>query len=154
MKRAMRGLGIAAACIATGVAFGAIALAAQSVVLDTAPVSPTPVAEDSQEWDCATMGNRVCGATNEYGEPIAVFYGMAPTAHQAELAIALPMTYLRPDGGREYLLEAWRPVTTDLADALAEGPQDDATTRRWEDCLVNLGDTTWVACPDGTIEVS
>jgi hypothetical protein len=147
-----RGLAIAAACLGIGVAFGGIVTAAQSLVLDTAPVST--VYEDDGEWDCTRMGNRVCGATNEYGEPIVVFYGMEPTAPQGDLARLLPDTYLRPDGGREFLLDSWQPVDQELADALAEGPQDDATTRRWEDCLSLLGDTSWVACPDGTIEVS
>jgi hypothetical protein len=123
--------------------------------LDTDPVSPAPVTEDSDEWDCATMGNRVCGATNEYGEPTLIMYGMDPNAPQGNLATQLPDTFLRPDGGREYPMDSWTYVSQDLGDALAEGSLDDATTRDWEACLVLLGDpTTWVACPDGTIETS
>lgn len=34
MKRAVRGLGIAAACFAIGIAFGALVLAAQTLVLN------------------------------------------------------------------------------------------------------------------------
>lgn len=43
----------------------------------------------------------------------------------------------------------WRWVSSELADALAEGggPRDDR--RKWERCIVNVGPTTYVKCPDG-----
>lgn len=46
------------------------------------------------------------------------------------------------------------PVTQELADALAEGAKEDATTYDWESCLVKYGDTTYIVCPDGYTETS
>lgn len=45
-------------------------------------------------------------------------------------------------------------VRSGLADALAEGGSDDATTRNWEQCWVNYGQTTRIGCPDGHKESS
>jgi hypothetical protein len=120
--------------------------------LPWAPPSPV-VLEDDPNWDCRTQGNRVCGTTNEYGEPVIQFFGMNPNAPQHDLLDKVP-DIAAIEGGIELPLDSWDRVDTELADALAEGPQDDATTRRWEDCYSQLGDTSWVICPDGTIEVS
>jgi hypothetical protein len=48
----------------------------------------------------------------------------------------------------------YQPVDQPLADALAEGAKDDATTYDWESCLVAYGDTTIIVCPDGYVETS
>lgn len=45
---------------------------------------------------------------------------------------------------------SWEWVTQELGDALAEGPEDDATTRDWESCVRSLTDgPLYVWCPDG-----
>lgn len=49
---------------------------------------------------------------------------------------------------------AFVPVSQDLGDALAEGDDPAATTRDWESCMVNEGDTTFIVCPDGFVETS
>lgn len=43
----------------------------------------------------------------------------------------------------------WRWVTSEQADVLAESMVSDAGTRRWEQCVIKIGATTVVACPDG-----
>ena len=48
----------------------------------------------------------------------------------------------------------WKWVSPTLGDALAEGMVRDAGTRKWEQCVVNIGPTTRVACPDGHRETS
>ncbi len=46
-------------------------------------------------------------------------------------------------------LGPWEPVKQSLADALAESGARRADTRHWERCWVNVGPTTWIACPGG-----
>lgn len=49
---------------------------------------------------------------------------------------------------------SWEPVPQDWADALAEGEAPDASTRDWSVCWLSVGDTSYVLCPDGTLESS
>jgi hypothetical protein len=46
---------------------------------------------------------------------------------------------------------AWHPVSSELADALAEGEAPDATTRDWESCQWHdhADGRRHVRCPDG-----
>lgn len=51
----------------------------------------------------------------------------------------------------------WQPVTQELADALAEGDDTEpahADTRKWEECLLQIGDTSTIVCPDGYVTTS
>lgn len=48
----------------------------------------------------------------------------------------------------------WQPLDSGWQDAMAEGGAPDATTRDWSVCLVKVGDTTVVVCPDGWVETS
>lgn len=41
--------------------------------------------------------------------------------------------------------QGYEQVTEDLADALAEGEGD----HPWDQCMVKIGDTSRIACPDG-----
>lgn len=50
--------------------------------------------------------------------------------------------------------ERWKQVDQELADALAEGDGNDATTRDWESCFVWTGLTSFILCPDGYVETS
>lgn len=46
----------------------------------------------------------------------------------------------------------WEFITSDLADALAEGDDtapENAATRNWEACVIAYGDTSLIVCPDG-----
>jgi hypothetical protein len=46
----------------------------------------------------------------------------------------------------------YRPVDSELADALSEG--EEGSDYPWETCLVAVGDTTIVVCPDGKVITS
>jgi hypothetical protein len=93
--------------------------------------------------------------------------GPAPAAHQEKTgyyAVVTPAQNPRvnqlPDSwpceqGTCLSMNTWKPVPQDWADALAEGGDTpDADTRVWEDCWLSIGDTSYVVCPDGTIETS
>ena len=43
------------------------------VQLGQAVAEPATITEDSPEWDCVTMGNRVCGPGNDQGKPAACY---------------------------------------------------------------------------------
>ena len=43
------------------------AIAAATLTLPAPTASAAPVTEDSASWDCRTMGNQVCGPTNDQG---------------------------------------------------------------------------------------
>lgn len=43
----------------------------------------------------------------------------------------------------------WFRVTPELADVLAESGLPHADTRRWERCVVHVGDTDRIFCPNG-----
>lgn len=117
---------------------------------------PTPdaiILEDDPSWDCATMGNRVCGSTNEYGEQVVRFFGMNPNAPQHDLLDKVP-DIAAIEGGIELPLDTWERVDQELADALAEDAAPGADSEEWEQCYQLLGDTSWIICPNGRIEVS
>lgn len=48
---------------------------------------------------------------------------------------------------------SWKPLPSDWVDAMYEGEEVTPATA-WEDCWLSIGDTSYVVCPDGTIETS
>lgn len=47
-------------------AIATVAIAFSSL-LAASPAIASPVTEDDPSWDCRTMGNQICGATNAQG---------------------------------------------------------------------------------------
>jgi hypothetical protein len=45
----------------------------------------------------------------------------------------------------------WQPITSAMADSLAEGTNPGDDTRDWETCLIHHADRTIVICHDGTV---
>ncbi len=50
------------------------ALIATLAVLAILPhPAPTRIEEDSRDWDCTMMGNRICGPNNPQGAPAGIY---------------------------------------------------------------------------------
>jgi hypothetical protein len=120
----------------------------------TAP-DPVPVTwhtdpgcqEDEPCWDCATMGNRICGPTDapEPGTNApAWMLEHAPGADEHAVAeLDMAYEYVSQSGG------TWKPLTPGLADALAEGERPSYPWER-ECVMAELPESTVIACQDGT----
>ncbi len=108
-----------------------------------APASPSvfvaEVYEDSPEWNCYTDGNGVCGDA-----PVIWLKDGTKGAVLLDPASDGKFYVSRRDGGVEEIPR----VTTELADALAEG---DEPERNWEECLYYEMDEFSVVCPDGKV---
>ena len=60
---------IKAAIIGTGIGLGILA----SIFGPDASTSYGPITEDDPHWSCSTMGNHVCGPTNDEGMPAGCY---------------------------------------------------------------------------------
>jgi hypothetical protein len=45
----------------------------------------------------------------------------------------------------------WHWVNSSWADAMAESGEKGATTRNWEACIIKIGGTTFIECPNGDV---
>lgn len=79
--------------------------------------------------------------------------GHVVTTPTAEWLALLPDSW--PCGDHTCLDKGtWGPIDSGWADALAEGDTTSAPARDWTSCYLSVGDTSYVVCPDGTVETS
>lgn len=124
----------------------------------TMPKPGEVIEEDDPRFDCHLDGNHGCGPDapawisdrdRTTGPPA---YYASVTEQQNERVKLLPDSWACGEGTCLYT-EAWKPLPSDWVDAMYEG--DDMTpATAWENCWLSIGDTSYVVCPDGTIETS
>lgn len=133
MRRALYAIVIGTITVLAGLAWAPPAGASRP-----APdITMAAVAEDSPAWNCATMGNGVCG-TGTVSDAWNAGYRSGVQDGQC-LALALAACGSKP----------WAAPAGEWEGAVLDSLYGDTTVTVTDLCVVWVDDTTYAVCPDG-----